>query len=363
MENNIFKYATSELSQDAVICWCVNWINHKNSALYPMASEILMLLGVKENLGDIELEIYRQKFNIDILLSLKGQNKMIIIEDKIYSSEHHDQINKYREEILNMSLDEKKDYEIDDNVDITTVYFKTGFFYDYDKKVKADIVVSGEDFLAIIERYRGKNEILDSYYEYLEENLNWYTKFGRYDNIGEKTDFSDWNISNHQIAQYKMMREIFPEYKWDKTSRLYEVRHGTNKGGRPWTELDIMKGLVGKTNGGYTIFWRIDTNIKGPYISLRFYDKYNKKDEQEKQEHINTYNKHRDQIEKIITTENITDWQWEALKGGYTANYYEATLMTFYLKDTLRNWSTESEQVIQNIRNITECFITINEKE
>lgn len=25
--NNIFSFATGELSQDAFICWCLNWIN------------------------------------------------------------------------------------------------------------------------------------------------------------------------------------------------------------------------------------------------------------------------------------------------------------------------------------------------
>lgn len=25
--NNMFKYATKELSQDAFICWCINWID------------------------------------------------------------------------------------------------------------------------------------------------------------------------------------------------------------------------------------------------------------------------------------------------------------------------------------------------
>lgn len=32
MENNIFKYATKELSQDAFICWLVEWINHKEES-------------------------------------------------------------------------------------------------------------------------------------------------------------------------------------------------------------------------------------------------------------------------------------------------------------------------------------------
>ena len=27
VENNIFSFATNELSQDAFICWCLNWIN------------------------------------------------------------------------------------------------------------------------------------------------------------------------------------------------------------------------------------------------------------------------------------------------------------------------------------------------
>lgn len=36
--NNLFDFATSELSQDAVICWCVNWYNEKESKLYPLAA-------------------------------------------------------------------------------------------------------------------------------------------------------------------------------------------------------------------------------------------------------------------------------------------------------------------------------------
>ena len=29
--NNIFSFATGELSQDAFICWCLNWINESDS--------------------------------------------------------------------------------------------------------------------------------------------------------------------------------------------------------------------------------------------------------------------------------------------------------------------------------------------
>ena len=38
MKNNLFNFATSELSQDGFICWCLNWINYSNEDLYPMAN-------------------------------------------------------------------------------------------------------------------------------------------------------------------------------------------------------------------------------------------------------------------------------------------------------------------------------------
>ena len=48
-ENKLFKFATKELSQDAFICWCINWINYKKEVkgdkkkekLYKMAIQIL----------------------------------------------------------------------------------------------------------------------------------------------------------------------------------------------------------------------------------------------------------------------------------------------------------------------------------
>ena len=39
--NNMFKYATKELSQDAFICWCINWINYKEHKLYNLGKEML----------------------------------------------------------------------------------------------------------------------------------------------------------------------------------------------------------------------------------------------------------------------------------------------------------------------------------
>ena len=34
MKNNLFNFATSELSQDGFICWCLNWINYSNEDFF-----------------------------------------------------------------------------------------------------------------------------------------------------------------------------------------------------------------------------------------------------------------------------------------------------------------------------------------
>ena len=159
--NNIFDFATSELSQDAFICWCLNWLNNEDSGLRALAVDLLKEFG-EENVSDNqEILIKRQFKKIDILVVLKGLNRVYIIEDKVHSSESKDQIKKYKEEI-------RKEYK---NSEIKTVYFKTGFHFSPDKNVEADKIITGKMFKEILEKYRNKSEILDSYYEYLVEKL------------------------------------------------------------------------------------------------------------------------------------------------------------------------------------------------
>ena len=78
-ENKLFKFATKELSQDAFICWCINWFNYKESVkgdkekekLVKMSEEILnkILENTDINSSHIkEVKIIRQFENIDITL-------------------------------------------------------------------------------------------------------------------------------------------------------------------------------------------------------------------------------------------------------------------------------------------------------
>ena len=85
--NNIFKYATKELSQDAFICWCINWINYPESELYNLGSDMLNFILVPykncENLYPIKnLKIVRQFKKMDIVITI-NKEYVVIIEDKI----------------------------------------------------------------------------------------------------------------------------------------------------------------------------------------------------------------------------------------------------------------------------------------
>lgn len=355
IENNIFKYATSELSQDAVICWILSFYNDKNSKLYNLAKDLLSSF-VTLSPEDNKIEIQQQFYKTDILIHLPNTKRVIIIEDKIYSTEHDEQIFEYVKKIS-----KNENYK---NCKIYAVYFKTGFYYDNDKlvedkynklvgkylnneNVKIDSFKSihGKDFLNILQNYAHIDATLDMYIEHLDYLIKWYDIYGKFYNKNDEKP-EKFNLSIKYIAQYKLMREIFPEEKWNKDDKneLYMVYSGSSRG-RPWTEIKILNGT------DYKVFWRIDTDNKGPYLSLRYYNPYDKDNDKERRKHTNEYQIYY-KCAKEACGEN------EYCKLGKKENYFEATLLHIHISDVLANWSKEKKSFINIIRSITDKFIT-----
>lgn len=133
-ENNIFKFATKELTQDAFICWLTNWLRIKDAdedikkiaknfvnaiidgaidrrkkylEVAKDSKEIQKEIQILENYilneknKNIKIEIKRQIDRIDVLLVLtKNEKKLcIIVEDKINTNEHDNQIERYKEKV------------------------------------------------------------------------------------------------------------------------------------------------------------------------------------------------------------------------------------------------------------------------
>lgn len=360
MDNNIFKYATSELSQDAIICWCANWLNFKESELYPLAVDFMKLIYPSfDPQVDDEVVIIQQWYKTDILLYLKKSGRAIIIEDKVYSSEHDNQIAVYVEKLSKLSEAERERKGIGEikREAIHTVYFKTGFYYDSDKLVVADTYVRGKEFLNVLEPYKGLHPILGYFYEHLKDLIGWYDVNGIIGDISGKSHW-DWNISLNTIAQYNLMRYLFPEELWDRKHDTYMVYHGSNQGGRPWTEMKIFEGAKAD-GGGYCVFWRIDTDVNSPYLSLRFYDWSLKKDDEvSMQIHKDKYEEFRGISRSIMESDKVKGIKWDDVKYHYTGGSKETTLIRIALnEELLKAWDEKKAEFKQNVYAVNEEFL------
>ena len=105
MKNNLFVYATSELSQDAFLCWLLSFAMsdatddpEMRECAESFLRKALGTIKLTQNEKIIVNEIARQVKHADILVSINGKYKLII-EDKTYSSEHDNQLVRYKEEI------------------------------------------------------------------------------------------------------------------------------------------------------------------------------------------------------------------------------------------------------------------------
>lgn len=98
MKPNIFRYAISELSQDAFICYLFSFAIKENikydKEIYNCAVELIRKFGINDEVYVTQIE--RQYNHIDVYIEVNGKYN-IIIEDKMYTSQHSNQINRYEE--------------------------------------------------------------------------------------------------------------------------------------------------------------------------------------------------------------------------------------------------------------------------
>lgn len=223
-ENKLFKYATKELSQDAFICWCINWINYKEHKLYGLGKDFLNMV-ITDDKGrrkfeiteNTEVKIIRQYASIDILLIVDNKY-IVIIEDKINTFNHNQVSAKniksmvYRDKLINL-LSNKDNVAIDGRItsktdkkqienankrceelgieefkkqNIIEVYIKTGEFNSIDKQVCAN-KVNACMILNVIEKYIKENDIIEDFYNCMKFTLGLYDK-EKINDIAEKKE-------------------------------------------------------------------------------------------------------------------------------------------------------------------------------
>lgn len=173
MKNNLFNWATGELSQDAFICWLMSYAmkdSQKDDALKACAQEFLRLtvpqLKDKDiSVNKIECQVAVKndvkRGSIDILLTVNNIYK-IIIEDKTYTSEHDNQLQFYKDAITA----KYPEYIV------AGIYYKTGFQSDYTEVKREEYCQFGlAKIVALLKNYvdNTDNMIFKNYYEYLND--------------------------------------------------------------------------------------------------------------------------------------------------------------------------------------------------
>ena len=265
VENNIFNFATNELSQDAFICWCLNWINmpvrDDNESGRQFGARFLsrLLNGAYDVSSVNQIYIFRQLLNIDVLVLVPELQVALIIEDKTSSQEHGNQINRYKyllsktfesnqynglDIYQNLSDDNKgKQQKRDETAcwgavnsirwalrdeqgeldlskyTIHTAYLKTDWFNDDDwhtvreleKDPKVNTYVDGPEFLSLLlSCHEWNNPILMSFVDYLSSKIRATIEHScfweHYEDIDGHIRFY---IQDTAIAQRRFLQTVF----------------------------------------------------------------------------------------------------------------------------------------------------------
>ena len=233
LTNNLFNYATSELSQDAFICWLAshalvdddNKYISDDCVLRECALEMIVMFVSEFRSKHFRLlSVQRQVKKADVLLTAicDGKKYAIIIEDKTYTNEHDNQLLTYKTEIKKMFEEKNED------VEIRGVYYKTWYQAYLEKVYEADyIVVLREDILKLMEPYysRTSNTIFKDYYDY-------------------------WNTIHTECLEYVSL----PTSKWNykQIYAFYDYLKESffkNKG------IGVGYGYVHNQNGGFDGLW------------------------------------------------------------------------------------------------------------
>lgn len=226
---NLFEFATSELSQDAFICWLLSWADpiHKNTDkdLHRCGQNLIKAFFQKheKSMPEIKTVIVKKQYkNIDVLCIINNKYP-IIIEDKTGTQNHSDQLKKYFEEIKDEGYKDGKEIAIKfKKENILPIYYKTE-----DQACYKDIEENNgykafrrDEILKVLNGYEGENAILIDYKTHLQ------------------------SISN-LVAEYKTKAQ--KNWKWHQWIGFYIELEKPLKGGS-W-------GYVPNQSGGFLAFW------------------------------------------------------------------------------------------------------------
>lgn len=294
ISTNLFDYASSELSQDAFVCWICSQFNSDDSAVKCAAQKLLHAFLKIDDTDPVEvLDIRRQYKNIDVLLRLQYRQLVyiVILEDKIDSVEHDNQLKRYRHIVEN-------DFRQDDIYKILVVYYKTGILSEYTAvQDKCDVLLDRHSILRLLscplQNISSVNPILLDYVENLKKYSDAYDLY-------QSLPLLAWDAQQFQ-GFFEYLRDSFEEspywtgfgYNDNRNGGHWTFWFGNNKdvGSKPWKfivnietpstnrierEDWLLRAVVRFCGDGKTKHMRQEFNL--PEINTRKYRRHSGKD-------------------------------------------------------------------------------------
>ena len=203
---NLFSFATSELSQDAFICWLLSWSSPENknvdNKLHKCAiSFINALFDKHDKIAPHEIkkvEVKKQYYNIDVVCFINDKY-VLLIEDKIGTENHTNQLNRYFEEVKRNYMEEY----------ILPTYYKTEDQGDYSEVLKARYkIFQRADILNLLNEYDGENTIIIDYREYLQSISNAVESY-------RNKPIVEWDDRYSWVGFYLRLQEEFDDCNWN----------------------------------------------------------------------------------------------------------------------------------------------------
>lgn len=251
---NIFRYATKELSQDAVICWLIKWAgrqgvqDEEDRFLRDCGRRFVKALLAEHEPSldpDIkEIEILQQDNKIDVLARINGpQGQVLLIEDKTDTGEHGDQLKIYYDAVIKGKTGLGEVCE----ENLYPIFFKTGNQSrgqdDVIEKKRVETgkeykVFNRKEFLEVLNHYKGSNPILLDFRAYLQE---WEDDTNSFKDWKERKS-TEWSWQAWQGFFREIEEELTGDYERNRWEYVYNPAGGFL--GYWWNARPIEEGEV-----------------------------------------------------------------------------------------------------------------------
>lgn len=250
--NNLFKYASKELSTDAFLAWFFKELD-ENPDISLYRSQVFNALGfTKEGETPVNIHSKLQSGNVDLMLSfdVNDERRNILFENKTSSTIHSDQLNTYQKRFPDC-------YKY--------IYFKIGYIDALERQSLGKYeLISAYDFYNAVSFLAHFHPIIHQYCAFLKDN--WISKE---ENVLKSLANSSPDAFKSAIGQRYFIGELYDQLQG--SDACLKFKKGVNKNGSPWTQLDFCQRKNYYEGINETLFWRVDSRSGRTYLRINQY--------------------------------------------------------------------------------------------